>query len=348
MSEDKRTFNVVLVDDEIWALRGLKGIADWNSYGFNIIGEFTDSEEALECIISKKPDLLFTDIRMPGIDGMTLIDRIKAEGLDTDIVIVTAYRDFEIARQALKNSVTDYIIKPLDKEEVRSALSKIYVSLCEKKNSSLDLERCDLSEAKNREIPLVRDFLTEIKKAGAVRLILSDTPLDLSKFEHHKIYIKGFTCAYFVTGDTPIELFKDFPKHIGISRMYSSVIPFNDMIGEAKKSFMGEFFFSDNEQTAKIEEYIYDNMEEKLTMDSLAAAFYLSKPYIFELFRNYTDTSAMNLLKNIRLSKAASLLAEGKMSVREVAMKVGFDDAGYFGKVFKTKYDCTPEQYTVK
>ena len=342
MNDSKRVFSVVLIDDEIWALRGLKGIADWKAYGFDVIGEFTDSAKALAFICEKKPDLIFTDIRMPDLDGMSLIEAIKKAGVDSFVVIVTAYRDFEIARQALKNEVSDYIIKPLDKEEVRSSLSKLYISLCDKHDKDFDIKKCDLSSQKNRELPAVRNFLNGIFNGSYIRLLLCDEPLAAS-VNLSEVYVKGYRYSYLAMDFEHFDVLA--PGSYGCSRAYKYIDDLEIMFDEAFMSYDGDFLFSKNQQTADIEKYLCQNMTKKLSMDDIATHFYLSKPYIFELFREYTDTSAMSFLKNLRLSKAAKLLKSKTMSVREISLTVGFEDAGHFGKLFKAKYNCTPEQY---
>ena len=67
-------YTVVIVDDEPWALQGLAEIIDWNNEGFSIIGQFTDPDEAFEFLCKKEPDVVFTDIRMPGLSGLDLIE----------------------------------------------------------------------------------------------------------------------------------------------------------------------------------------------------------------------------------------------------------------------------------
>ena len=83
-------------------------------------------------------------------------------------------------------------------------------------------------------------------------------------------------------------------------------------------------------------------------MDDICRRFYLSKPYIFELFRENSDTTAMGFLKTVRLNRAADLLRSADSSISDVASAVGFDDAGYFAKTFKAKFGLTPEQYAAR
>lgn len=346
-SKSTKSYSVILIDDEIWALRGIKGITDWDSLGFNIVGEFTDSRKALDFIRANEPDLIFTDIRMPGLDGMTLIKTLKEEGISSGVVIVTAYKDFEIARQAFKNDVCDYLIKPLDRAEVIETLNKLHLMLNQKYESDFDILNYDLSDKKNLSSIDIIKYLESFSDKS-IQLVSSDTDLleMLQGFEGlSRVYLKRYKYSYVSTDSSwqTDNRIKDIS--FALSRVHLGFDDLDEIISELSMSSIGDFHFSANDQTAKLEEYMFINMASKISMDTLSSEFFLSKPYLFELFRNNTDTSAMNFLKNVRLSKAAMLLRTTDLNIRDIAETVGFDDNSYFSKQFKTKYGCTPEKY---
>ncbi|MBP1966132.1 response regulator transcription factor [Paenibacillus aceris] len=110
-------FKVILVDDEPFALEGIKLMVEWEELGFEIVEMCENGEEALACIEACKPDLVVTDIRMPVIDGLELIDRVQKAGNDPVFIILSGYNDFEYARSALRYGVKHYLLKPaLDRE----------------------------------------------------------------------------------------------------------------------------------------------------------------------------------------------------------------------------------------
>lgn len=347
MENDKRLFKAVLVDDEIWALRGLAGIVDWAEYGFDVVGKFTDSSEALLKIGELKPDVVFTDIRMPGIDGMKLIESIRKADSHVSFVIVSAYRDFEIARKAMKQEVSEYLIKPLDKAEVKNTLTALYTRLSSSASESFDIKNFDLSSDKALKNPDVIKFFKAFKFTDRSRILLSDSEIkNLPGLT--PVSVGGFDYAYILSECDNPYILEDRLKgtRIGLSTALSSFEEIPEKIKEAGKSFRGCFFFSYNEQTAKIQEYLFDNLENKISMEDVCGHFFLSKSYVFELFRLHTVTSAMGFLKRVRLCRAADLLKEKGASVSGVASRVGFDDVGYFIKTFKAKYGVTPEQYS--
>ncbi|NQX66947.1 response regulator [Paenibacillus alba] len=110
-------YKVIFADDEPFALEGIKLMVEWEELGFEVVGMCENGEEALACIEACKPDLVVTDIRMPVIDGLELIDQVQKAGSDPVFIILSGYNDFEYARSALRYGVKHYLLKPaLDRE----------------------------------------------------------------------------------------------------------------------------------------------------------------------------------------------------------------------------------------
>ena len=90
-------YKVIFVDDEPFALEGIRLMIEWEELGFEIVGMCENGEEALACTEACKPDLVVTDIRMPVIDGLELIERVQKAGSDPVFIILSGYNDFEYA-----------------------------------------------------------------------------------------------------------------------------------------------------------------------------------------------------------------------------------------------------------
>lgn len=96
-------YKVVLADDETIALEGLRTLTDWEELGFEVCGACENGEEALAAIIRSSPDLVITDIRMPEIDGLELIRRVRSLDMEQPVFIVlSGYGEFEYARTAIR------------------------------------------------------------------------------------------------------------------------------------------------------------------------------------------------------------------------------------------------------
>lgn len=127
-------YKVILVDDEELILEGLKKCISWDRHGFELIETFTDAGNALDFIQNKNVNVVITDIRMPGIDGLDLIGRISEKSKTIKTIILSGYNEFEYARKALMYGASAYILKPTDDESVYGALDKVKNELDREKN----------------------------------------------------------------------------------------------------------------------------------------------------------------------------------------------------------------------
>ena len=93
---------VLLVDDEKLALEYLENIIDWQSHGFKLVGSASDADQALNLYRKNKPDLIISDIKMPGLTGIELAQIIRENDKNTRILFLTAYKDFNYLRQAIR------------------------------------------------------------------------------------------------------------------------------------------------------------------------------------------------------------------------------------------------------
>ncbi|MSS63414.1 response regulator [Lachnospiraceae bacterium WCA-693-APC-MOT-I] len=122
---------LLLVDDEAIILKGLAETYDWEQMGYQVVGTADSGEAALALIEDEEPDLVITDIRMKKVSGLELIERTKCSHPEIKFVVVSAYRDFEYARQACQNGALSYLVKPIDDEELEKIMKEAY-QLCER------------------------------------------------------------------------------------------------------------------------------------------------------------------------------------------------------------------------
>lgn len=117
---------VMLVDDEPFTLQGLQVIIDWESGGFEIATTCSNGKEALKYLSENEVDLIISDIRMPEMNGLELLETIKRDKIsDAAFVLLTGYDDFAYTQRAIRNGCLDYILKPVIEEELISVLKKV-------------------------------------------------------------------------------------------------------------------------------------------------------------------------------------------------------------------------------
>lgn len=117
-------FNVYIADDESIFREYLKTVICWEDYGFRLAGEAKDGQELVALVAAKAPDLIFADINMPVMDGLSAAEAIRRRYEDVIIVLVTGYSEFEYARRAVGIGVSDFILKPFSRDELIRTLLK--------------------------------------------------------------------------------------------------------------------------------------------------------------------------------------------------------------------------------
>lgn len=120
---------VIIVDDEKWIRRGLIQSISWNEWGLELVGEASDGGEGYEMALDKKPDLLFLDMRMPGLDGKQLLGMLSQELPDLLTIVISGYSDFEYTKEAIRHKAFDYLLKPVKKEELAAVVEKALLEL---------------------------------------------------------------------------------------------------------------------------------------------------------------------------------------------------------------------------
>ncbi|MCD9023503.1 response regulator transcription factor [Cohnella silvisoli] len=152
---------VLIVDDEYYFRQALKVSLPWNDLGFEICGEAKNGKEALEKIHETNPDIALVDINMPVMDGLEFIKCIREQGNELKIVILTGQSEFTYAKQAVQLGTYNYILKPIDENEIKNTLFEIKGLI--ESEQSIKLEMDDLRRQVREYMPVLRDrFLNEI------------------------------------------------------------------------------------------------------------------------------------------------------------------------------------------
>ena len=154
-------YRIILVDDEEEVRKGIIRKIDWARLGFQVVGDAENGQEALEKIEQMEPDVVMTDIRMPYMDGLTLTARIRQKYPSMKVLIFSGFDDFEYAQQAIKLNVTEYILKPVNVEELTEILNRVRENLDEeiKQRRNVDI----LRESYLNSLPILREvFLNDL------------------------------------------------------------------------------------------------------------------------------------------------------------------------------------------
>jgi two-component system response regulator YesN len=153
-------YSLLIVDDERWVRQGLRSTIDWQAEGIEVLGEAEDGEEALKLIELQIPDIIITDIKMPRMDGLALIETVSNRKLPTKIVIISGYSDFSFAQKALRCGASDYVLKPIEETQVLDVVRRCVIQIKREHEDHHHIVR--MSECMRESLPLARQRYLEI------------------------------------------------------------------------------------------------------------------------------------------------------------------------------------------
>ena len=151
----------LLVDDEKIELEGLRDLIPWDKLGIKVIGEASDGMKALKLADALRPDIIISDIKMPGMDGIELIKRLTAIVPKSKVIFVSAYQDFGYAKNAVMLNAFGYVLKPIDFDELFELLDKA-VSKIREANNDLRQRKLLLNEVKENQFFLQQQYLHDL------------------------------------------------------------------------------------------------------------------------------------------------------------------------------------------
>jgi two-component system response regulator YesN len=176
----------MIIDDETIIRTGIKNIINWKQFDCKICAEASDGEEGAALIKQHSPDIIITDIRMPGIDGLKMINEIKDLVPNCRIIVLTGYRDFDYVQEAIKLGVFDFVLKPTKIEELTAVIDRAVNEL--KALKSKEEEFSKLKKLFEQNIPVLKekflyDLIYEIYPSSEDVLSRADLlGIDLSPF----------------------------------------------------------------------------------------------------------------------------------------------------------------------
>lgn len=129
---DRKLYKIVVADDENTIRRGICNFIDWKRMGYQIVADFEDGKELLEYLEKHEVDVVLTDIRMAEVGGLDVARIISEKELPVKVVIISGYKEFDYAREALKYNVVNYILKPIQIDEIEKTFEEIYQQLQQK------------------------------------------------------------------------------------------------------------------------------------------------------------------------------------------------------------------------
>ncbi len=172
MGIDVLGYRVIIADDEPKILQLIKMLGHWEEFQIEIVDECSNGRQTLESIRKNKPDFVLSDIKMPDLDGLGLIEETRKSGIDSQFILISGYRHFEYARSAVALNVVDYLLKPIDEEQLNETLGKV----CRKMEQKREMERLrelEAEQSKQKRALFWRMLFYEKERPGREKYLSS-------------------------------------------------------------------------------------------------------------------------------------------------------------------------------
>lgn len=353
------SYRVVILDDEPWSREVVKSLGRWTDLGLSVVAEADDGEAGLVLIDRCNPHILITDMRMPGIDGVALLQEVSSRHPNIRIIVMSGYDDFAYLRQALRSKAEDYLLKPIDPDELNRALEACVGRLEQQQDERPSSLRTPMSFADPAVVEEYVDhrrrafaFLLELDARGVERTLEDlqrglrehgvsiDVDLSSRIAYDYVLLLEEFLVRSGGTVDPGLTRAKEVFDPAGgdvfhaVARLYAQAI---DRIQADRRK-------ADHLDLAEVKEHIDHYYADPLSLHSVARLFLVSKEHLSRVFRKEFGVTVNDYITERRMEKAQHLLEERELEIKQIALLVGYGDLTYFYRVFKKRFGYPPGQ----
>ena len=314
---------MIIVDDEKIIRETIHSLIDWNSLGIDVAAVCKDGIEAFDCILDEYPDIVMTDIKMPGLSGLDLIEKVRAAQLNTEFIILSGYGEFEFARTAMRYGVKHYLLKPSNETEITQVIVSC-VETCKSKTASrVDslLTQLFLTEMPPEKL-LQRRFFTELS---------GEQDVDLAKTQMIRLVMEA----------------TDSLMAVNVCVTMNDLIPSAEQIMTSIFSVEPQHKYTDCVE--KVIKYIGEHLSDSnLSLKWISENYLFMNPdYVSKMFVKQTGSKFSAYVTELRIQEAKKLLLEhSEESPYAVAEMVGFgNNPQYFSQIFKKYTKLSPKDY---
>lgn len=346
-------YRLVVIDDEYLVVEGIKAMIARQKLQYEVVGWAYDGIHGLEVVQKYKPDLVITDIRIPGLDGLSLIEAAKETCPDTVFVVISGYTEFEYARCALSMGVKGYIDKPISIAKLEEVLQRVERDCFSTREESMALQESRAGHKRLEKLFEVCVAAMAGGDAGELRKHMESALEELSRLydepEDFRREVYKWLC---VQSDILAE------RQPLVSR--DTLISYQEMERKNTKQEIWEYagkIITDIARYIEVDKtgsshatilellaFIDEHYNEDIGLNELSERVGMSTAYLSALFKTKVGTSYVKYLTDLRIKHAKKLLRDGH-KVNETSELVGYNNYRYFCDIFKKHVGQTPNEY---
>ncbi|MGI6778533.1 MAG: response regulator transcription factor [Acetivibrionales bacterium] len=352
--------NALIVDDEPFIRKGILNKIKWSQFGIKTPAEASDGIEAMEYLKSNQVDIVFTDIKMPEMDGIRLVEEARKQfGEIHKFVIISGYGEFEYARQAMKFGVTDFLLKPVKETELKEIVTFNIAAILRERQKNEYKKILEVSNLLNDEQKkLFKVYLQEGKKECIIKLIdeiFSKVKQSVSRNSNavvHDLCLEYFMLLSSLFGEDDKytktilgEKYEVIEEIINQKSIDDILIYVKEQSNKVFDSLFKDRKVTGEEIVREVKSYIDSHYYEDITLNTISNKFFIHPNYFCRIFKDIIGQNFSDYLTGIRIKKAQELLLSSDLMLKDISEMVGYEDPRYFSQVFKKYCGITPSEY---
>ncbi|MCI1858489.1 MAG: response regulator [Sporolactobacillus sp.] len=323
--------DILFIDDDISMKFIVNHFDLFHHSNYKIKRFVTDGLKALKALESDHFDIVITDIKMPIVDGITLIRKMRERNDETFVIIESTYREFRLAQEALRYRAIDYLEKPLTEEKLHEALKRVDRIITETKNKGK--KRGQIWGEKMTE------SLIYYQTASFPQLLLKLTNNKKEIFTDLKVKNDKELLAFLWT-----SVIKE-RKYLYNDCLFMSLSSVEKGISRMLHEIKRLDGINSNPFILKIAEIIANNAMSEDLISLLSGNLGLSKDYLSRMFRQTTGITLKDYIVIRKIAEAQKLLIHSNKKVYQISEDLGYSSVDYFTKIYKRISGETPTQY---
>lgn len=342
-------YKVLVVDDEQSIKRSLRAIVESSGLPFRIVGYAVDGREALDMTRQHEPQLIFTDIRMPVMDGLALAAELSGVPGRPCVVIVSGHEQFEYARQAMQFGVTDYLLKPVSAKQVTAVLTRLVEQWERERVKSAEKHEWLVKNSEHIRELAERLWQTETEEA------LQVTERIHARFvreEYREFPLSGMLEE--LLSSVVVQLADRYGKQYELPPVRSEASRLEHAFADVARGLLADIAgqirqsrnWSYRSHIRKALAFMQENYAEpELTINDVAGQLDMTATYFSKCFKEEVGMNYSRYMLQLRMEKAVELLKRPQTKISEIARDVGYREYTHFCKIFKKSFHCTPSEY---
>lgn len=320
----------------------------WESLGIGQVQAAADARQMLELCAQMRPDIVISDVRMPGMDGIELCKRLRDMLPRCRIIFLSGYSDKEYLIAAIEISAVSYVEKPVDIAELTRVLERAVAECGE-------LSRDDRNAV---DAALFAQFVSVLATGSRADVLDTAARVYASLKAEQTASLQALRNVYFQLAYQIAQRSQRAAQDSGFAETLHETLAacqdvqtlHADLLERIDGAFpvgsLGAELSSTVRQVIWCMEAELGN--ENLTIDMLARQVYLSPTYLANLFKKETGCTIGQYLLDLRMQRAKELLGDRMLRLYQVSQRVGYADANYFAKTFRRVVGMTPKEYREK